>query len=327
MRVIIYGAGAIGGVTGGKLSLAGYETLLIGRAHLVKAINENGLRVISPAGNPVAHPKAVTGPDQITFKPNDVVFLSVKSQDTEGALTDLKKYVKDIPVFCFQNSVRNEETASRFFPRVYGVTVRLPAVYLKDGEVIARRDPPGLFVIGCYPNGTDAIAEQVARELRDAGFLVKVTPDVMPYKWDKLIANLANATGAITNARGKEIDFINKSVRGEAQDIMRKAGLRWITDEEMAKDWPESAAPPRGTLDTEAQSSTWQSLARGVDSVETEYLNGEIVRQAAKLGLKAPLNEKLLSIMKEIAVSHSAPGKYTPSQLIQMLGLKMLASA
>ncbi len=322
MRVIIYGAGAIGGVTGGKLALAGYETLFIGRAHLVKALSENGLRVISPAGSPVVRVTAVTGPDQITFKPDDVVFLTVKSQDTEGALADLKKYAKDIPVFCFQNSVSNEETASRFFPRVYGVTVRLPAVYLKDGEVIARRDPPGLFVIGRYPNGTDAVAEQVARELRDAGFLVKVTPDVMPFKWDKLIANLANAAGAITNARGKEIDFINKSVRDEARNIMRKAGIHWITDEEMAKEWPESAAPPRGTLDTEALSSTWQSLARGLDSVETEYLNGEIVRQAEKLGLKAPLNEKLLNIMKEVARSHAVPGKYTPEQLMSMLGLK-----
>jgi 2-dehydropantoate 2-reductase len=213
----------------------------------------------------------------------------------------------------------------KFFPRIYGVTVRLPAVYLKDGEVIARRDPPGLFVIGRFPNGTDAVAEEAAKELRKAGFLVKVTPDVMPYKWDKLIANLANATGAITNARGKEMDFINQSVRDEARGVMRKAGIRWVTDEEMAKDWPESAAPPKGTIDTEAQSSTWQSLARGTDSVETEYLNGEIARQAAKLGLKAPLNAKLVDIMKEVAASHATPGKYTPPQLMTMLGLKMPA--
>lgn len=322
MRVIIYGAGAIGGVTGGKLALAGHETLFIGRQHLVDAINKDGLKVISPAGSPVVRVKAVTGPDQITFKPDDVVFLSVKSQDTIGALTELKKYVKDIPVFCFQNSVSNEAAALKLFPRIYGVTVRLPAVYLKDGEVIARRDPPGLFVIGHYPAGTDAVAEQVAKELRDAGFLVKVTLDPMPYKWDKLIANLANATGAITNTRGKEMDFINQSVRDEARNIMRKAGIKWVTDEEMAKEWPESAAPPKGTIDTEAQSSTWQSLARGTDSVETEFLNGEIVRQAAKLGLKAPLNEKLVQIMKGLAANHATPGKHTPQQLMTMLGLK-----
>ena len=325
MRVIIYGAGAIGGVTGGELALAGFDTIFIGRQHLVDALNKNGLKIISPAGSPVVRVNAVTGPDKITFRPDDVVFLSVKSQDTESALTELKKYVKDIPVFCFQNSVSNEAAALKFYPRVYGVTVRLPAVYLKDGEVIAKRDPPGLFVIGRYPNGTDAVAEEAAKELRKAGFLVKVTPDVMPYKWDKLLANLANSTGALTNARGKEMDFVNLSVLDEARNIMRKAGIRWVTDEEMGKEWPESAAPPRGTIDTEAQSSTWQSLARGTDSVETEYLNGEIVRQAAKLGIKAPLNAKLVELMKEVAASHAAPGKYTPQQLLTMLGLKMTA--
>jgi 2-dehydropantoate 2-reductase len=325
MRIIIYGAGAIGGVTGGKLALAGSDTLFIGRAHLVDALNEKGLKVISPSGSPTVRVKAVTGPDRIVFSADDVVFLTVKSQDTEAALTELKKYVRDIPVFCFQNSVSNEEKTLQFFPRTYGVTVRLPAVYLKDGEVIARRDPPGLFVIGRYPQGTDAIAEKVGQELRKAGFLIKVTPDVMPYKWDKLIANLANATGAITNARGREMDFINQAVRNEARSIMRQAGIRWITDEEMARDWPESAAPPRGTIDTEAQSSTWQSLARGTDSVETEYLNGEIVRLAAKLGLEAPLNARLVKTMKEITARHAGPGSYQPAQLMTMLGLNMPA--
>ncbi len=326
MRVIIYGAGAIGGVTGGDLALAGHEVLFVARKHQADAINEKGLTVVSPKGKATVKARAVTGPDRITFRPDDLVFLSVKSQNTEEAMIDLKKRVKDIPVFCFQNSVRNEENVSRFFPRTYGVMVRLPAVYLTDGEVIAKRDPPGFFAIGRYPTGTDAVAEEAAKELRDAGFYVLVTPNVMPYKWDKLIANLANATGAITNARGKEMDFINKSVRGEAQDIMRRAGIRWITDEELAKEYPPSAYPPKGTIDTEAQSSTWQSLARGADAVETDYLNGEIVRQAQKIGAKAPLNEKLLEIMKEMAANHETPGKYTPEQLMKMLGLKMPAT-
>jgi 2-dehydropantoate 2-reductase len=59
--------------------------------------------------------------------------------------------------------------------------------------------------------------------------------------------------------------------------------------------------------------------------VETEYLNGEIVRLAAKLGLEAPLNARLVKTMKEITARHAGPGSYQPAQLMTMLGLNMPA--
>ena len=123
-------------------------------------------------------------------------------------MLDLREVTRDVPVFCLQNGVRNEEIAARYFPRVYGVMVRVGAVYLTDGEVLARRDPPGWFIIGCYPGGADKLSGIVAVKLRDAGFVVKVTADVMPYKWGKLILNLANAIGAISNARRDDIGVI-----------------------------------------------------------------------------------------------------------------------
>ncbi len=216
MRIIIYGAGAIGGTIGGHLARTGHDVILIARPGQVKAINEQGLRLITPTATHTLRVRAVAHPSEISFKSDDVVFISAKGQNTEEVLTDLKKVTKDVPVFCFQNGVRNEEVAAGYFTRVYGVMMRLPTVYLKDGEVIARRDPPGFFVMGRYPRGKDELIESVAKELRDASFYVLVSPDVMPYKWDKLLLNLANAVGAITNGRGKEIDRIKEAVREEA---------------------------------------------------------------------------------------------------------------
>ena len=80
-------------------------------------------------------------------------------------------------------------------------------------------------------------------------------------------------------------------------------------------------APPSSGTDPEAQSSTWQSLTRRQGSVETEFLNGEVVRLAKKLGEQAPINETLLGICKEMAVNREPPGKYTPGQLRSLLGL------
>lgn len=63
----------------------------------------------------------------------------MKGQDTEAAIEYLKAVIADAPVFCFQNGVRSEEIAAQYFSRVYGLMVRVGAVYLEDGEVIARR--------------------------------------------------------------------------------------------------------------------------------------------------------------------------------------------
>ncbi|MBA7697305.1 hypothetical protein ES703_105968 [subsurface metagenome] len=321
MRLIIYGAGGIGGVIGGHLARTGHNVLLIGRSGHVGAINEHGLRLITPSSTYILRIQAVTGPDQIDCRADDVVFLSMKGQNTEGALRDLWAITEDIPIFCFQNGVRNEEIAAQYFPRVYGVMVRVGTVYLTDGEVTARRDPPGWLVIGCYPQGTDGLAGEVARKLRTSGFSVMLTPDIMPYKWGKLMSNLANAIGAITNARGGDVDLIARAARQELRDLLTQVGIGWVSADELAEEWPEMTLPLRGRLDTEAQSSTWQSLARRQGSVETEFLNGEVVRLAKKLGQWAPINEGLLRISREMATNSETPGKYTPNQLRVLLGL------
>ncbi len=321
MRIIIYGAGAIGGVVAGPLHLTGTEVVLIGRSAHVSTIHEQGLRFVTPTETHTLRLPAVTGPDQIDFGPEDIVLLCVKGQNTDEALGDLRAVVEDIPIFCLQNGVRNEEIAAGYFPGVYGVMVRVGGVYVTAGEITARRDPPGWLIIGQYPGGKDDLAEEVADRLRRAGFFVLVTPDVMPYKWGKLMTNLGNAIGAITNARGGDSNRIYAAVHEEAQQILSRACIHWISNEELAERWPESTERPRNSLRTEAQSSTWQSLARRQGTVETDFLNGEIVRQAERLGIKAPVNQMLLRIAQEMAAGGETPGKYDPTELCRILGI------
>jgi len=321
VRFIIYGAGAIGGVVGGLLAMSGQDVVLIGRLGQVEAINRDGLRLIMPTGTQVLRLVAVTAPDQVGFEPKDVVFLCMKGQNTAESVHDLRSVVEDVPVFSLQNGVRNEEIAAGYFPRVYGATIRIPSVYLADGEVIARNDPPGWLLIGWYPSGVDELVESVVTKLHAAGFLARSTSDIMPHKWGKLIMNLGNAIGAVCNAKEKDVEPIARAVQREAREILDIAGIRGVEEEELAKDWPEIAVPPRSRLATEAQSSTWQSLARRQGTVETDLLNGEIVRLAEKHGRQAPINEMLLRICERMAASRELPGKYTPAQLAALLGL------
>jgi 2-dehydropantoate 2-reductase len=167
----------------------------------------------------------------------------------------------------------------------------------------------------------DDIAETAVTQLRAAEFITMVTPDVMPYKWGKLLRNLGNSIGAITDYTGDEIAFIGRAARQEARDILTRAGIRWVSDKELAEEWPESTSKPRNSIPLGPENSTWQSLARRQGTVEADYLNGEIVRLAKGLGRKAPINEGLLRISYQMATDRERPGKYSPAQLSVMLGL------
>ena len=320
-RFIIYGAGGIGGIVGGHLAMAGNDVVLIGRPEHMNAVGKNGLKLVKPDGPHIVHVTAVTSPAELGFKQEDVVLLTMKGQNTEAAMHDLQGVVRDVPVFCCQNGVRNEEIVSRHFPRTYGVRVNIGAVYMNPGEVICRRDPPGWLIIGRYPTGTDALAETVGAALRSATFYVLLTPNVMPYKWGKLMSNLANAIGAITNESFQAHRRITEATQKEAEAILKEAGIRWLSQKEIEKDWPDFGAKPRGAMDTEEQSSTWQSLRRQQGTVETEFLNGEIVRVAKRIGKTAPINETINRITQEMAAKKEKPGKYSAAELSRMLGL------
>ena len=80
-------------------------------------------------------------------------------------------------------------------------------------------------------------------------------------------------------------------------------------------------APPKAAMHTEEQSSTWQSLGRQQGTVETDFLNGEIVRVARKIGKIAPINETITRIAEEMAVKKEKPGKYTTAELSKLLGI------
>ena len=80
VRIVIYGAGAVGGVVGGHLALAGMEVIMIGRPSLIHTIREHGLRLITPSATHILNLVAVTTPNQIDFEPNDVAFLCVKAR-------------------------------------------------------------------------------------------------------------------------------------------------------------------------------------------------------------------------------------------------------
>lgn len=316
MRYVIYGAGAVGGVVGGLLSAAGNEVALIARGRHLAAIQADGLTVETPGRTFSIRSAAAATPSELGIRPDDVVLLGMKGNDTPAAVEALARAADPAtPVVCLQNGVANERVALRNFANVYGVCVMCPTTHLEPGVVRADCGPvPGILDIGRIPSGVDGLASAIASDLRKAGFYSDPRPDIMRWKYAKLLTNSTNAIDSVV-APSPERSAIMKSVRAEAMSTLDAIGIPYASDEEDAGRRGD-VLQVRGVRDG---GSSWQSLARGTGSIETDYINGEIVLLAREHGLRVPYNENTQRWANRFAWEHRTPRTITAADWLATL--------
>jgi 2-dehydropantoate 2-reductase len=323
MRFIVYGAGAIGGVIGARLAQAGEEVVLIARGAHADAMRSSGLVVQDPDGEATVDVPVATEPDGVRFSPGDVVLLAMKSQDTPEALHALRRAAPaDTPVFCAQNGVENERAALRIFADVYGVCVMCPTGHLEPGVVQAHAAPvTGILDLGRYARGLDDTAEAVAAALSGATFLSEARPDVMRWKYTKLLMNLGNAIEAVCGPEARR-SALAALVREEGIACLRAAGIAFASDEEdgARRAGHLTMRPVAGQR--RGGGSSWQSLARGAGSIESDYLNGEIVLIGREHDVPTPANALLQRLANDLALSHAPPGSVPVDDVLERLALR-----
>jgi len=309
VRFVVYGAGAVGGTLAGLLADAGYEVRLVARGAHLAAIRREGLRVLSPAGARTHRLPATDTPGALDWRPGDAVLLCVKSTQTNDAVRALAACASpETPVVCVQNAVANEATALRRFAGVYGVCVMFPSTHLTPGTVAADCAPvPGILDIGRYPHGTDRTAEAIAEAFRAATFHSEPRPDVMRWKYRKLLTNLTNAVEAVCGRIPPGSDVVAR-LRDEGEAVLRAAGIAFASEAEDRERRGDilQRRPVEGQ--SRGGSSSWQSLARGTGSVETDYLNGEIVLLGRLHGVPTPVNAHAQRTANAYARAGARPG-------------------
>jgi 2-dehydropantoate 2-reductase len=323
MRFTVYGAGAIGGAIGGRLFEAGHDVTLVARGDHLRALRDDGLTLASPDGSATLRPPAVGHPAEVGLRGGDVVILAMKSQDTPAAVTDLAAHAPpDIRVVCAQNGVANERVALRFFAHVYAVTVMLPATHLQPGVVVAHLAPTtGLLDIGRYPEGVDAAAGDIATALSGATFGSEARPDVMRWKYRKLILNLGNAVEAVCGPEAARSTPLVRMARAEGEACLEAAGIDAVSiaDDRARRGDVFDLRPVPGH--ERRGGSSWQSLARGLRSVETDYLTGEIVLLGRLHGVPTPVNELLQRLANRMAAEGRSPGSIAADDVLARLGV------
>jgi 2-dehydropantoate 2-reductase len=325
MRYIIVGTGAVGGAIGGRLAEAGHEVVLVARGAQYEALRAGGLRLTTPEGTRTHPLPVVDRPDALDLRPGDVLLLAVKTQDSVAALDAWSGRPvagggtagERLPLICAQNGVESERLALRRFRYVYGCCVYLPASFVEPGSVVAMGSPQtGMLHLGRYPSGTDETVRAIAADLEKSKLLAPVVPDVMRWKYAKLLSNLANAIEAVTGVlTGDDGVALFRRALAEGEAVLAAAGIVATGKEE--QDEVRSGKIRFDPFDGSQRSagSSWQSLSRGTGTIEADYLNGEITLLGRLHGVATPVNDVLRQTANTFAREHRAPGSMTVAEL------------
>ena len=313
MRFVVYGAGGIGGVLGGLLHRSGHSVVLIARGAHYEAVARDGLRLETPTSAETLAVPVVDHPARLELGDDDVVLLAMKSHDTVAALAALPP---GIPIVCVQNGVANEREALRRFADVYGVCVMCPTNFLSPGVVQAYSSPtPGILDLGRYPSGVDALETAVSGAFRAAGFESEPRPDIMRWKYGKLLMNLGNAIEALCGPRARA-GTLASLTRSEGEAVLQAAGIDFVSDDEDAARRGDLLSMHPIAGERRGGGSTWQSLQRGTGSIETDYLNGEIVLLGRLHGVPTPVNALLQRLANRAARDAWPPGSMTEEDVL-----------
>ncbi|GAA2235197.1 MULTISPECIES: ketopantoate reductase family protein [Kitasatospora] len=328
MRYIIIGAGAIGGTIGGRLYEGGFEVVLVARGAHGAALRTGGLRFSTPEGVRALPIPTVPGPAEIELRSGDVLVLAVKSQHTEGVLAEWaprpvtgtaggpRTAGEVLPIVCAQNGVENERLALRHFRRVYGMCLWMPTSHLEPGRVSASGAPlSGILRLGRYPSGSDDTARQVSADLEKSLFAAPVSDEVMRWKYGKLLGNVANALEAVAGPiRQEPLLAVLRRAQQEYEAVLHAAGIPYATAEEQAADRGDRVELQPLEGEERIGGSSAQSLVRGTGSIETDYLNGEVVLLGRLHGVPTPVNEALQRLAGEFARTGRPAGSLTPEE-------------
>lgn len=328
-RFIVIGAGAVGVSFAAELERAGHAVVLVARGAQLEAADAGGLRYVRPDGERRLESPVVAGPETLELRQGDVLVLATKTQDVAAALAlwagrpvvledGTQRRAGDVlPVLTTQNGLEAERLALRWFATVIGVVVWTAASYVEPGVVASVTVPArGMLWLGLAPHGHDPQVAPLAQAFRDAGFEAVEVDDIDAWKAAKLLLSVTFALDALyppSALRDRAAALLSR----EADDVLRASGL-----EPADLAGASAALADRCRIEPlpghTAGTSAWQSLARG-GTLETDFLNGEVVLQARLCGRTAPANAAITARMHAAADAATPPASLSDADLAATL--------
>ena len=319
MTIIVYGAGAIGGITGARLADARHDVLLVDKAQdHVAAMNARGLTIESRSGLVNVAVRAIT-PDALGSG-LELVLLAVKSQDTPAALDVLKtRLAPDGAIVSLQNGLNEELIAAAVgASRTVGCLVNWAADWQAPGRILWGGE--GALVLGEL-DGRKSERVQGLAKLLDVVAPTRISDNILGYTWAKHVYGALLIATALVDAhvyevveRSPEIQRMLVALVMESMDVALRAGIRLEAfDEYDPADYYEAArgdvaarARAMASIATHYRAATktktgiWRDLAVRKRKTEVGALLGATVARARGLGLAMPLTERLIAMIEEL---------------------------
>lgn len=232
MRILIYGAGAVGGYIGGILTAAGADVTLVARGTHHDAMKQRGLILEGPkSGRPEPIRVRVCRPGE-EKPPYDLIAVGLKSQQIAGAAAHIVSLLardgmillgqNGLPYWYFEKldsplrgaqlkSVDPDGTLAKTLPidAVIGGVMNKPADLVEPGRIRLADQQSDRLVIGELDNRVTPRLESIKAVIEPAGWPVLITDNIRAAKWRKLLSNAVfNPLGALTQSSARQIaDF------------------------------------------------------------------------------------------------------------------------
>ena len=319
MTITIYGAGAIGGVTGAALTRAGHDVVLVDRAEdHVAAMNAHGLTIESREGSVTVPVRAIT-PGALGHGLG-LVLLAVKSQDTSGALEVLTpRLAADGAIVSLQNGLNEELIAEKIgAPRTVGCLVNWAADWVAPGRIL--HGGHGALVLGELDGRMSNRVQGLAKLLAVVA-PTEVTDNVLGYTWAKHVYGALLVATAVVDAHVYEVVERSPAVQQmlvalvvENMRAAEAAGIRLEPFDEYAP--ADYRAAARGDLaarqrameiiarhyrqHTKTKTGIWRDLVVRRRKTEVGALLGATVAKARMLGRDMPLTERLIAMIEDL---------------------------
>jgi 2-dehydropantoate 2-reductase len=348
LKVLVFGAGAIGTYIGGSLAVAGQQVVFVEQPKVVEDLRQRGLRLdltldkrrkMQDASrvDPSSFVIVSTLEEALRYGPFDVALFALKSFDTESALQGIKPFADKMPpLLCLSNGVSNEPAIAAALGNdkvIYG-TVTSAIGRRGAGDIVLER-LRGVGVAKGHP-----LSEKLNRTFNAAYLNSQLFDDANSMKWSKMLTNLlANPTSAILDMTAGQV-FANRDLYKLEIDMLRECLA--VMDAQGFKVLDLPGTPVRA-LAFATKLPLWLSrpllgraagtgrggkmpsfhidLYSGRGKSEVEYLHGEVVRAGEKYNVPTPVNkvltETLLALTnKEIPLEEFA---HKPEKLLKKM--------
>lgn len=321
MKILCFGAGAIGKYVGGSLGIAGNQLVFIEKAAYLPALQTNGVHIqdIHGMDHHFSEFNAFSSAEEaLSQNAFDLAIIAVKSFDTATLLRSLQPVKNQLPPFLsLQNGVDNEQLLSEFLgeDRVIPASV-CTAISRDDNGMIKVEKLRGIGIADGHP-----LSEPLLEQCRLAGLKPSLIHDARAMKWSKMISNLlSNAASAILDMTPAEVFENPVSFRleigqlREALAVMKALGISPINIPGVmirplcfaVESLPLSLSrivlrKAVGSGRGGKMPSFYIDLHAGRKQSEVEFLNGAVVRAGKALRISTPVNQGYYQILTDLS--------------------------